>query len=130
MPLSLWLERIFCAQPYTHPEHFFIGIAIMYFTLALLCLGFLLIANLHLLTAYRCQLIQSHLTKLIIASFFLPLLPVVPVTVRKQIEYLGMGSICFVSSKAASAFFFYPLAAAVSLGTLLHLGTIIATIKV
>ena len=102
----------------------------MYLTLALLCLGFLLIANLHLLIAYRSQLIQSHLTQLIIASFLLPLALVVPVAVRKQIEYPGMGSTCLVSPSVASAYFFYPLAATVSLGTLLHLGTIIAMIKV
>ncbi|KAG0047101.1 hypothetical protein BGZ83_007768 [Gryganskiella cystojenkinii] len=100
------------------------GIALMYIVLVMLCLGFLLIANLHLLTVYRATLIQSNLTKLIIFSFFLPLSLVLPVSIRKQIENPGFGSICFVSSEVASPYFFYPLSVIVCIATLLHLGTI------
>ncbi|KAG0210411.1 hypothetical protein BGX33_004942 [Mortierella sp. NVP41] len=105
------------------------GITLMYIVLVMLCLGFLLIANLHFLTVYRSSVIQTHLTKLIALSFFLPLSLVLPVAIRKQIENPGFGSICFVSSEVASPYFFYPLSVAVCLATLLHLGTIVFMIK-
>ncbi|KAG0371608.1 hypothetical protein BGX24_001438 [Mortierella sp. AD032] len=105
------------------------GIALMYMVLAMLCLGFLLIANLHVLTVYRSYIVQNHLTKLMVLSFFLPLSLVLPVAIRKQIENPGFGSICFISSQVASPFFFYPLSVVVCLATLLHLGTIAVMIK-
>ncbi|KAF8933407.1 hypothetical protein BGZ47_010877 [Haplosporangium gracile] len=105
------------------------GIGLMYMVLTMLCLGFLLIANLHVLTVYRSYIVQNHLTKLVVLSFFLPLSLVLPVAIRKQIENPGFGSICFVSSQAASPYFFYPLSVVVCLATLLHLGTIAFMIK-
>ncbi|KAG0275281.1 hypothetical protein BGZ95_008964, partial [Linnemannia exigua] len=105
------------------------GVALMYMVLAMLCLGFLLIANLHVLTVYRSYIVQNHLTKLMVLSFLLPLSLVLPVAIRKQIENPGFGSICFVSSQVASPFFFYPLSVVVCLATLLHLGTISIMIK-
>ncbi|KAG0277461.1 hypothetical protein BGZ96_002852 [Linnemannia gamsii] len=105
------------------------GIGLMYMVLTMLCLGFLLIANLHVLTVYRSYIVQNHLTKLMVLSFFLPLSLVLPVAIRKQIENPGFGSICFVSTQVASPYFFYPLSAVVCLATLLHLGTIAFMIK-
>jgi len=102
----------------------------MYIVLVMLCLGFLLIANLHLLTVYRSSLIQSRMSALIIFSFFLPLSLVLPVSIRKQIENPGFGSICFVSSEVASPYFFYPLSITVCIAILLHLGTIAFMIRV
>lgn len=102
----------------------------MYMVLTMLCLGFLLIANLHVLTVFRSYVVQNHLTKLMVLSFFLPLSLVLPVAIRKQVENPGFGSICFVSSQVASPYFFYPLSVVVCLATLLHLGTIAFMIKV
>lgn len=70
------------------------------------------------------------MSRLMVVSFILPLALAVPVAVRKEIENPGFGSVCFVSAKAASAFFFYPLAVVVSLASLMHLGTIVYMIKV
>ncbi|KAF9106817.1 hypothetical protein BGX29_008379 [Mortierella sp. GBA35] len=105
------------------------GALLQYIVLVMLCLGFLLIANLHLLTVYRSSLIQGSLSKLMVLSFFLPLASVVPVIVKKQIMNPGFGSICFVGPDVASAFFFYPLSVIVCIATLLHLGTIGFMIK-
>ncbi|KAF9935204.1 hypothetical protein FBU30_006289 [Linnemannia zychae] len=105
------------------------GAFLMYLVLVLLCLSFLLIANLHLLTVYRSKLIQIYLTKLMAFSFFLPLSLVVPVIVKKQIMNPGFGSICFVGPDVASAYFFFPLSIVVCIATLLHLGTIGFMIK-
>lgn len=105
------------------------GIGLMYMVLTMLCLGFLLIANLHVLTVFRSYVVQNHLTKLMALSFFLPLSLVLPVAIRKQVENPGFGSICFVSSQVASPYFFYPLSVVVCLATLLHLGTIAFMIK-
>ncbi|KAF9147955.1 hypothetical protein BG015_010320 [Linnemannia schmuckeri] len=105
------------------------GIGLMYMVLTMLCLGFLLISNLHVLTVYRSYTVQNHLTKLMVLSFFLPLSLVLPVAIRKRIENPGFGSICFVSSQVASPYFFYPLSVVVCLATLLHLGTIAFMIK-
>ncbi|GJJ78077.1 hypothetical protein EMPS_10436 [Entomortierella parvispora] len=100
------------------------GIGLQYIVLVMLCLAFFLISNLHFLTVYRSTFIQTHMSKLMVFSFLLPLSLVIPVAIRKKIENPGFGSICFVSSDAASAYFFYPLSAVVCLATLLHLGTI------
>ncbi|KAK3830235.1 MAG: hypothetical protein JOS17DRAFT_817680 [Linnemannia elongata] len=100
------------------------GALLQYIVLVMLCLGFLLIANLHLLTVYRSSLIQGSLSKLMGVSFILPLALVIPVVVKKQIMNPGFGSICFVGPDVASAFFFYPLSVIVCVATLLHLGTI------
>ncbi|KAF9129685.1 hypothetical protein BGW39_003911 [Mortierella sp. 14UC] len=105
------------------------GALLHYIVLVMLCLGFLLIANLHLLTVYRSSLIQSSLSKLMGVSFILPLALVIPVVVKKQIMNPGFGSICFVGSDVASALFFYPLSVVVCVATLLHLGTIGFMIK-
>ncbi|KAG9068485.1 hypothetical protein KI688_010756 [Linnemannia hyalina] len=105
------------------------GIGLMYIVLTMLCLGFLLIANLHVLSVFRSYVVQNHLTKLMVLSFFLPLSLVLPVAIRKQVENPGFGSICFVSSQVASPYFFYPLSVVVCLATLLHLGTIAFMIK-
>ncbi|KAF9542766.1 hypothetical protein EC957_001664 [Mortierella hygrophila] len=105
------------------------GIGLMYIVLTMLCLGFLLIANLHVLSVFRSYVVQNHLTKLMVLSFFLPLSLVLPVAIRKQVENPGFGSICFVSSQIASPYFFYPLSVVVCLATLLHLGTIAFMIK-
>lgn len=102
----------------------------MYMVLTMLCLGFLLIANLHVLTVFRSYVVQNHLTKFMVLSFILPLSLVLPVAIRKQVENPGFGSICFVSSQVASPYFFYPLSVVVCLATLLHLGTITFMIKV
>lgn len=106
------------------------GALLQYIVLVMLCLGFLLIANLHLLTVYRSSLIQGSLSKLMVASFILPLALVIPVIVKKQIMNPGFGSICFVGPDVASALFFYPLSIIVCVATLLHLGTIGFMIKV
>ncbi|KAK5815404.1 hypothetical protein F5H01DRAFT_380496 [Linnemannia elongata] len=105
------------------------GALLQYIVLVMLCLGFLLIANLHLLTVYRSSLIQGSLSKLMGVSFILPLALVIPVVVKKQIMNPGFGSICFVGPDVASAFFFYPLSVIVCVATLLHLGTIGFMIK-
>ncbi|KAG0375795.1 hypothetical protein BGX24_008661 [Mortierella sp. AD032] len=105
------------------------GALLMYIVLVMLCLGFLLIANLHLLTVYRSSLIQASLSKLMVVSFILPLSLVLPVVFKKQIMNPGFGSICFVGPDVASAFFFYPLSVIVCVATLLHLGTIGFMIK-
>ncbi|KAF9331645.1 hypothetical protein BGZ91_012039 [Linnemannia elongata] len=105
------------------------GIGLMYMVLTMLCLGFLLIANLHVLTVFRSYVVQNHLTKFMVLSFILPLSLVLPVAIRKQVENPGFGSICFVSSQVASPYFFYPLSVVVCLATLLHLGTITFMIK-
>ncbi|KAG0310383.1 hypothetical protein BGZ99_000411 [Dissophora globulifera] len=91
------------------------GTVLMYMVLVLVCLCILLICNLHVLTVYRSSFIQRHMTKLIVLSFFIPLSLVIPVVIRKQIENPGFGSICFVSSSAASSYFFYPLVITVCL---------------
>ncbi|KAG0052540.1 hypothetical protein BGZ83_002471 [Gryganskiella cystojenkinii] len=88
-----------------------------------------MLSNLHFLSVYRSSLIHNSMSMLMVFSFILPLSLVVPVAVRKQIENPGFGSICFVSSDAASAFFFYPLSVVVCLATLLHLGTIAFMIR-
>ncbi|KAF9332698.1 hypothetical protein BG006_004415, partial [Podila minutissima] len=85
------------------------GIAFMYLVLTILCLATLLITNLHLLTVHRGALIQNHLGKFMVLSFFLPLSLVLPVALRKQIQNPGFGSVCFVSPEIASAYFFLPL---------------------
>ncbi|KAF9912569.1 hypothetical protein EC991_009994 [Linnemannia zychae] len=105
------------------------GALLQYIVLVMLCLGFLLIANLHLLTVYRSSLIQSSLSRLMGVSFILPLALVIPVVVKRQIMNPGFGSICFVGPDVASAFFFYPLSVIVCIATLLHLGTIGFMIK-
>ncbi|KAG0251759.1 hypothetical protein BG011_007387 [Mortierella polycephala] len=135
---TAWLfkkEELLCKNVYeiaTMSNSWFCGlqgIVLMYLVLVMLCLSFILIANLHLLTVFRSPVIQSYLTKWIILSFFLPLSLVVPVAVRKQIENPGFGSICFVSAEVASPFFFYPLSVIVCIATLLHLGTIAFMIR-
>ncbi|KAG0040225.1 hypothetical protein BGZ82_004470 [Podila clonocystis] len=135
---TAWLvkkEDLLCKSPYeiaNMTNSWFCGvqgIALQYIVLVMCCLSVLLIANLHLLTVYRSSIIQNSMSRLMIVSFFLPLALVVPVAVRKQIENPGFGSICFVSAKAASAFFFYPLAIVVSLAALMHLGTIAYMIR-
>ncbi|KAG0259189.1 hypothetical protein BGZ95_004748 [Linnemannia exigua] len=78
------------------------GALLMYIVLVMLCLGFLLIANLHLLTVYRSSLIQTSLSKLMGVSFILPLALVLPVVVKKQIMNPGFGSICFTAVQANS----------------------------
>ena len=100
-----------------------------YIVLVMLCLAFFLISNLHFLTVYRSAFIQTHMSKLMVFSFILPLSLVIPVALQKKIENPGFGSICFVSSDAASAYFFYPLSVVVCLATLLHLGTIAFMIR-
>ncbi|KAF9541313.1 hypothetical protein EC957_003215 [Mortierella hygrophila] len=105
------------------------GVLLHYIVLVMLCLGFLLIANLHLLTVYRSSLIQGSLSKLMGVSFILPLALVIPVIVKKQIMNPGFGSVCFVGPDVASAFLFYPLSVIVCVATLLHLGTIGFMIK-
>ncbi|KAF9306438.1 hypothetical protein BGZ74_005983 [Mortierella antarctica] len=105
------------------------GITLYYIVLVMCCLSVLLIANLHLLIVYRSSVIQNSMSRLMVVSCILPLALAVPVAVRKEIENPGFGSICFVSAKAASAFFFYPLAVVVSLASLMHLGTIVYMIK-
>ncbi|KAF9375948.1 hypothetical protein CPC16_000442 [Podila verticillata] len=135
---TAWLakkEDLLCKSPYeiTNMTNSWLcgvqGIALQYIVLVMCCLAVLLIANLHMLTVYRSSLVQNSMSMLMIVSFFLPLALVVPVAVRKQIENPGFGSICFVSAKAASAFFFYPLAIVVSLAALMHLGTIAYMIR-
>ncbi|KAG0343031.1 hypothetical protein BG000_010168 [Podila horticola] len=135
---TAWLakkEDLLCKSPYeiaNMTNSWFCGvqgIALQYIVLVMCCLAVLLIANLHLLTVYRSSMIQNSMSRLMIVSFFLPLALVVPVAVRKQIENPGFGSICFVSAKVASAFFFYPLAIVVSLAALMHLGTIAYMIR-
>ncbi|KAF9337766.1 hypothetical protein BG006_002801 [Podila minutissima] len=105
------------------------GITLYYIVLVMCCLSVLLIANLHLLIVHRSSVIQNSMSRLMVISFLLPLAMVVPVAVRKDIENPGFGSICFLSAKAASPFFFYPLAGVVSLASLMHLGTIVYMIK-
>lgn len=102
----------------------------MYLVLTMLFLATLLIANLHLLTVHRSALIQDHLGRLMILSFFLPLAFVLPVALRKKIQNPGFGSVCFVSPEIASAYFFFPLSVVVCIATLLHLWTIVFMIKV
>ncbi|KAG0093794.1 hypothetical protein BGZ93_007727 [Podila epicladia] len=135
---TAWLkqkEEVLCKNVYeitTMANSWFCGvqgIAFMYLVLTILCLATLLIANLHLLTVHRSALIQDHLGKLMVLSFFLPLSLVLPVALRKQIQNPGFGSVCFVSPKIASAYFFFPLSVAVCIATLLHLWTIAFMIK-
>ncbi|KAF9103019.1 hypothetical protein BGX27_010779, partial [Mortierella sp. AM989] len=95
----------------------------------ILCLAVLLIANLHMLTVFRSPVIQSHMTKLIILAFILPLSSVLPIAIRKQIENPGFGSVCFVSPKVADPYFFYPLSILACIGASMHLGTIGFMIK-
>ncbi|KAG0335615.1 hypothetical protein BG000_007380 [Podila horticola] len=135
---TAWLkqnEEVLCKSVYeitTMANSWFCGVqgtALMYLVLTMLCLAALLIANLHLLTVHRSALIQDHLGKLMVLSFFLPLGLVVPVALRKQIQNPGFGSVCFVSPKIASAYFFFPLSVVVCIATLLHLWTIAFMIK-
>ncbi|KAF9366617.1 hypothetical protein BGX34_000085 [Mortierella sp. NVP85] len=107
----------------------FQGISLMYLVLVLLCLAVLMITNLHFVTVYRSNFIQKHLSKFIPLMFLLPLSLVLPVALRKQIENPGFGSICFVSAKVASPYFFYPLSVTVCLASLIHLGTIAFMIR-
>ncbi|KAF9298750.1 hypothetical protein BGZ74_009233 [Mortierella antarctica] len=135
---TAWLkqkEEVLCKNVYeitTMANSWFCGvqgIAFMYLVLTILCLATLLITNLHLLTVHRSALIQDHLGKLMVLSFFLPLSLVLPVALRKQIQNPGFGSVCFVSPEIASAYFFLPLSVMVCIATLLHLWTIAFMIK-
>ncbi|KAF9212969.1 hypothetical protein BGZ59_006094 [Podila verticillata] len=135
---TVWLkqkEEVLCKSVYeitTMANSWFCGVqgtTLMYLVLTMLCLATLLIANLHLLTVHRSALIQDHLGKLMILSFFLPLALVLPVALRKKIQNPGFGSVCFVSPEIASAYFFFPLSVVVCIATLLHLWTITFMIK-
>ncbi|KAG0036198.1 hypothetical protein BGZ82_004547 [Podila clonocystis] len=135
---TAWLkqkEEVLCKSVYeitNMTNSWFCGVqgtAFMYLVLTMLCLAILLIANLHLLTVHRSALIQDHLGKLMVLSFFLPLSLVLPVALRKQIQNPGFGSVCFVSPEIASAYFFFPLMVVVCIATLLHLWTIAFMIK-
>ncbi|KAF9311587.1 hypothetical protein BG003_007220 [Podila horticola] len=108
---TAWLkqnEEVLCKSVYeitTMANSWFCGVqgtALMYLVLTMLCLAALLIANLHLLTVHRSALIQDHLGKLMVLSFFLPLGLVVPVALRKQIQNPGFGSVCFSRIQANS----------------------------
>ncbi|KAG0307741.1 hypothetical protein BGZ99_001377 [Dissophora globulifera] len=100
------------------------GAGLMYMTLSLNLLGFILILNLHVLTVYRSTLIADHMTKFIVSSFILPIPFLVPAVVTHQIEYPGFGSICFLSPSAEAKYFVYPLSLIISLEFLLHLVTL------
>ncbi|KAF9572505.1 hypothetical protein EC968_009729 [Mortierella alpina] len=95
-----------------------------------LCVSFLLIANLHFLAAYHSELIQVHLTKLIVISFLLPLCAAIPVAVKRGIEYRGIGSICLLTPEISAPFLNYPVSVIICIAALLHLGTIAFAIKV
>ncbi|KAF9433793.1 hypothetical protein BGZ76_008963 [Entomortierella beljakovae] len=100
------------------------GTIIVYIALVMLCLAVLLIANLHVLTVFQSVIIQRNMTKLIIFTFILPLASIIPVALRKEFEYPGFGSVCFIKSDIAGPFFFYPLSIFACIGALMHLGTI------
>ncbi|KAG9322438.1 hypothetical protein KVV02_000067 [Mortierella alpina] len=106
------------------------GILIMYTWLVMLCLGLLLIANLHLLAVYRSSLIQKNLTALFAVSFALPLTAVVPVAMRQQIRYPDFAFTCFVDPEVLDSYFYNPFTVVATLALLFHLGTIGYMIKV
>ncbi|CAO3567558.1 unnamed protein product [Mortierella alpina] len=106
------------------------GILLAYAFQVGLCISFLLIANLHFLAAYRSELIQAHLTKLFVISLLLPLCVAIPVALKRDIEYRGIGSVCLLSKEISGPYFIYPVSVIICVATLLHLGTIAFAIKV
>ncbi|KAG0304032.1 hypothetical protein BGZ98_006009 [Dissophora globulifera] len=97
--------------------------------LGTLCLGFLLILNLHVMTIYRSSLIQRNMSRLLVLAALAPLASVVPVAVKRQIMNPGFGSICFTGPAIADHFFFIPMSVIVVMAIILHLGTIAFLIK-
>ncbi|KAG0317358.1 hypothetical protein BGZ99_006339 [Dissophora globulifera] len=96
----------------------------MYTLLILNLLSAVVIANLHVMTVYRSVFVQTHMTKVIIVSFILPLALVIPVVVLKQFEYPGFGSICLVSASGSQNFIGYPISAMVFVNVVMHVTTL------
>ncbi|KAG0262283.1 hypothetical protein DFQ27_002461 [Actinomortierella ambigua] len=105
------------------------GILLVYLVGVLFIQGITLIVNLHSLIVYRSSRVQHHVSKMICLSFVLPLALVVVPAVKREYEFSGYGSICFMSSEYVNSYFFYPVGAMMAFGVLVHLTTVLYMIK-
>ncbi|KAF9158467.1 hypothetical protein DFQ26_007566 [Actinomortierella ambigua] len=105
------------------------AILLVYLTGVLFCQAITLMANMFALIVYRSTRLQTHLLKLILLSFVLPVTLIIYPWVKQSFGYVGYGSVCFMTSDLADAHFFYPIMSLMSAGVMLHLATVGHVVK-